>query len=1062
MSDLDNSAICSDTFNENKQHDFFHFLKAYDLEDYYISDPDFTQPSSFYSEDEYIRDCTKQKSKLKMISINIQSLNAKLSSLKEFLSQFPSKESLPDVIALQEIWTIHVEDIFHIDGYRFLYKERKRQGGGVGFYIKDIFTADVIRDDFFLEGIFESITVSIKMRAQSLNICSFYKPNNYSVITKRTLEETFIQHFEKYLQTMREKNVPLVLLGDSNLNLFKLNEDDNVLNYINTFLSEGFFNIINKTTRVCNKKFSLLDHILVDFKPLQLSSGIMIDSLSDHYHPFLNFDFFENKPEPKEYSYKRCFSSHRISGFKECLKFSDWHEVYSKEDPNECYSNFIKIFKAQFDSHFPLKPVKKHLNTVPQNPFMTKALLISRKKKLALHKRFKSKPTNVNKEKYTTYRNMYNRLIRTSKKMYIENQLLLARGDSKKIWKILKEAADMKTKVMNSIDGIFSGDDLLTNQSEMADAFNDYFARIGPEKAKTVPRPVNNSFTDFLPNQSTNTFFFNPISYRDILDAVETLKGNSSCDINGISGRLIKEVIHPIAEVLSHIFNLCVEKGVFPDSMKTSRTVPIFKQEGSPKDCTNYRPISIIDSFSKIFEKCIYIRMKSFLNKNNFFHINQYGFREGRNVQQAVIKATNFISKAINENEIVVGVFLDVSKAFDTVNRNILIKKLENCGFRGPILNLLKSYLSGRIQKVSLNESVSKHGKLLELGVLQGSILAALLFIVYINDFPKCNEGFCITYADDTTCLFKAKSIAELMEILDRNLPKIFDWYCANELALNVKKTNYMIFSLQDKIVNEFPTIMFNGSPINKISKLSPVKTVRLLGVQIDQNLNFEDFAKRTLSKLAKSFFIIKRAKNYIPESSLKLLYFALFHSHLEFASYFLLNNNKKISNKICVMQRKIIRILAGFSFTEHTSQAFIDLNILPFNKLIEFNVLKFMWKYECNKLPDGFSNEWPRITDLSLPYNFRNDDELLLQRTISIKVERMTYFSYIKLWNEKKYEGGRDFDADKYLTALKANLLHANRMEKKCSLRHCYACQKTNDRLKSAILKFISSMQNL
>ena len=695
---------------------------------------------------------------------------------------------------------------------------------------------------------------------------------------------------------------------------------------------------------------------------------------------------------------------------------------------------------------------------------MTTQLLAQRKIKLKLFKKFKSNPSESNKKKYIDYRNQYNKQIRLSKTKMIENQIFRAKKDPKKLWSILKNAADIQNKNSSKISEILSDNKLITSKDDISEIFNEFFANIGMKKSNSVPNISTGSFKDYLPPSLTESLFFIEITSTEIINIVEGFENKTSVDINGISGKFLKRVIYPLAKPLEHIFNLSVEKGIFPENMKTSRTIPIYKKEGSQKDCTNYRPISIINCFSKVFEKALYLRLKNFLEHKKFFYANQFGFREGRNVQQAVIKTTNFVSKALNENNVVCGLFLDVSKAFDTIDRNILLYKLENAGIRGSVLELLRSYLSNRKQKVSIGDFTSEIEKNLQVGVLQGSILASLLFLIYVNDFYKCNSSLSIIFADDSNCLFRGKNREELYNEVSKNIPKIFTWFCLNKLSLNIKKTNYMLFSNNKKMISNFPQLQMNGININHISNESDIQSIRMLGVYLDPKLDFKDFAIKTLAKISKSFFIINRSKRFINEKSLKLLYFALVHSHMEFASLFLYKNNTKIISKIETLQKKIIRLISGLDYAEHTTEAFIKFGILPFSKLIEYNVSKFMWQFQCGLLPDGLKNEWPTNNSiLERPYELRNNNDLNLPRTIKASIDKMTYFSFPKLWNEKKEKAGYNLDPEKFFPALKTHLLYEYKTMNECKNKsnNCYSCQVTKERIKKSKKKIIMDLKN-
>ena len=937
-------------------------------------------------------------------------------------------------------------------------KQRTRQGGGVGYYIKQEFSVDICENDsIFIDGIFESLTVKIKCGNKDIILSNFYKPNNYKNVSKRVVDESFQENFTKLIKQINDKNLPSLIVGDSNLDLFKVVSDTNVQNYTNTAISEGFLNVTFKATRCFNTQISLIDHIMLNFNPKNLKTGVLVDSLSDHFHPFINFSFGVKSQEQPDIKYKQDFSDKNIERFREKLDKTDWRTVLETKCPEEGYAIFWDKFQNHYEDTFPQKKVKNCMNSMPVHPFMNGNLLELRMKKLKLHKKWKVNPNERNRQMFIEIRNRYNKKLRENKKNVIYRQILNAKRDPKKLWDILKNSVGMSSK-SNTILEINGKEGLLSDKLEIADEFNEYFSSIGEKKADSVPYPETGSFRDYLPPPCTESIFLHPTSQLEIYDIVTCLESKKSQDINGISSFIIKRVNLEIANPLSHIINQSLETGIFPSHLKLTKTVPIYKKEGCPKDTGNYRPISLVNIFSKIFEKVIYVRLKTFLDRNNFFYRNQYGFREKHNVQQAVVKVINFVSKALNDNQIAVGIFLDISKAFDTVDRKILFSKLENAGIRGLALELLKNYLSDRYQKVYVNGTLSQNTKRLSIGLLQGSVLASLLFLIYVNDFNTSNELFNVIFADDTSCLAKGKDVTSLAASIYHNLDKIFTWYCHNRLALNVKKTNYMVFSLNDRIINDFPQLEMNNVPINKVSKQGPNKAIRMLGVYLDQNLNFREFAEITLAKVAKSFFIINRSKNFLPDFTIKLLYYALIHSHLNFASIFLFKNNKQTIEKIQNMQKRVIRMMSGLGYLEHTSQAFLHHQILPFTKLIEYNVMKFLWEYKTCKLPDSFRNEWVINSDMSDRYDLRNSNELHIPRTKYCSIDKMTYFSFPRLWEEKMKMLPSEIDANVFFPSLKSLLLCEYTIKNNCQKENCYSCKITKERKESENQKILQN----
>jgi hypothetical protein len=224
-----------------------------------------------------------------------------------------------------------------------------------------------------------------------------------------------------------------------------------------------------------------------------------------------------------------------------------------------------------------------------------------------------------------------------------------------------------------------------------------------------------------------------------------------------------------------------MQDGVVPDDLKVAKIIPIYKSDDK-RTISNYRPISVLLTFSKILEKLVYNRLLDFFNKHDILSKNQYGFRKNVSTSMALIDLVDQISKSIEKNEFTVGIFLDLAKAFDTVNHNILLTKLSNYGVRGIAQNWVKNYLTNRYQYVSLN-GINSNNLLITCGVPQGSILGPLLFITYINDLNTVSKLLTfIMFADDTNIFIKDRNFDRLISVLNSELEVITDWFCANLL----------------------------------------------------------------------------------------------------------------------------------------------------------------------------------------------------------------------------------------------------------------------------------------
>ena len=488
--------------------------------------------------------------------------------------------------------------------------------------------------------------------------------------------------------------------------------------------------------------------------------------------------------------------------------------------------------------------------------------------------------------------------MRASKKLYFNSNLEKNIKNPKKTWDLLKEAANLQTTKVN-IDKISSDNITLTDPKSIADKFNDFFVKIGPEISDSV-NPSLHKPEDFVPNlEGIHQLEFSDISPTLICDIIKYLESKSSTDSDGISSKLLKRVSNEICIPIAHIFNLSVNQGIFPEKLKKSRVVPIFKQ-GNAEICDNYRPISLCSQLSKILEKIISVQLTNYLDINNILYKHQYGFQRNKSTEQNLVHAFNFIGNALNNNEFCIGVFFDLKKAFDVCSYDILIMKLQRIGINGVALKWFQSYLQNRMQFVDIDGNFSSDKKI-KTCILQGSILGPILFLIYINDLFTVSKTLTLMFADDTFSLKAGTNLNILIDELNVDINKMAIWFKANKLAVNKNKTKYMIFHIKGKKLPAFSPIVYDENETNmpfNPDLVCPLerchdkhqnkecRAYKLLGIFLDEHLSLDFHVKHLASKLNKSLYCIRAAKNNLNAKGLRSLYFALIHSHLNILSY--------------------------------------------------------------------------------------------------------------------------------------------------------------------------------
>jgi hypothetical protein len=552
------------------------------------------------------------------------------------------------------------------------------------------------------------------------------------------------------------------------------------------------------------------------------------------------------------------------------------------------------------------------------------------------------KTKNVDDElRYKAYKNKLTSILRYCEKQYYSKQLSVSKGNIKKTWNIINSL--IKPKRENNVE--FDELRKVRSLKDVANGFNNFFTDIGPNLARKIS-PSPKDVEDFLKNRNTHNMFLSPVTVHELLLTVNGLQSKKSKDCLGLNMSLIKDLFPNIVNPLLDICNKSLQQGIFPDKMKVAKVIPIFK--AGDKSCySNYRPISLLPQFSKILEKIYTNRLDNFLSKHEIISTNQYGFQKNCSTSAAVIELVEQITDNIENNLITAGIFIDLQKAFDTVNHDILLRKLEHYGIRGVALDWAKSYLTNRQQYVTVNE-INSDKRRIECGVPQGSVLGPKFFLIYINDISHISDLLkFILFADDTTILCSHNNINDLIKTANTELNKLCHWFSANKLSLNINKTNYMLFSTKHLIATDYEhTISMCNTNIERVD------ACKFLGVHVDDKLNWKKQICQIQAKLSKTLGILYRTRNLLEENTLKTLYNSLFLPYLNYCCEIWGNTLKTNLRPIELLQKKALRIICNASRYECTTPLFERLNLLKFKDLVKWKTASVMQKVFLEQMP--------------------------------------------------------------------------------------------------------------
>jgi len=876
-----------------------------------------------------------ESNNLKVASLNIRSIRKNFDSLNLVLAGTDEY----DLLVLSETW-INSEEAprYVITGYDFHLHERlSRRSGGVGVYVKHNLSYEIEK----VGGkSFNGLRLKLLKNndREEVVILAVYRNQDYES-TKQFLDE-----LNCVLSSIDKKD--LIVLGDMNIDI--LSDSELSIDYLNLMSAFGLKAVHKLVTRQTESSGTCIDHVFYrkcNSSCVNNIKNCSVQDLSFSDHKLVKFEICHG--EKRDGNTSKC-TKRKSPNFIEDIDFNQLNVQLQNTDWNllkngsvHCaFSRFVGILGDAVRASTKIQYINSKMRR--RNPWASRALIkmaAEKEKYYALCRRHPQ--SQALREKYRNFRKRVVEKSRDDKLSYYSNQLDTAKTDPKRYWGIIKNL--LGTKAKKGIEKIRIDEQEMRvegNACKVANSFNEYFSTISDTLLENLKYPRQNhradDSADSFVEESHQEFKIDSITVGEIIWAIAALPNKRGSGLDGINSKIYKMAVDALATPLVILFNRSLNEGIFPNSLKTSIVVPVYKG-GDPTELNNYRPISILQTLSKIFEKIVAKRLRKYLDCSKFFSEKQFGFRPGRNIDQAVMQHVTEIVGEIEGSKTVAAIYLDIRKAFDTVNHQILLSKLQNCGVRGTLLSWFTSYLTDRKQCVKIDKTCSRMVTIHN-GVPQGSTLGPLLFIIYVNDLLKMTlQGSIYSFADDTALIYSSFSLVGLEKKIEEDMVQLKNWFDSHKIVPNIGKTKLILFNYKEnKKLKKIKTIKWDGIPIEQVSQ------TKYLGLIIDSKLTWSNHLIEMKKRTQKLNGMLYYLSKFFKRKHLKRIYQTLVQPIYRFGIIHWGNAADYRLRGVVTSQKYAIRIITGSKRNEETGKKFGELEILKLKELYQYEIARY------------------------------------------------------------------------------------------------------------------------
>ena len=771
----------------------------------------------------------KSNKELLILHMNCRSINNKQEEVETIIQNLN-----PDILCLTETWMDGSMPLQSNtpDGYSMIRKDRtegfkqkygRNKGGGVAIMYKNHIKVE--KKSYLTDKIEEILWVQVKTKT-SFMLGVIYRADYTELLNDDDGESKIEENIRKAC----EISDSLIITGDFNIDMLDpLHKNAQRLS--NIYTTYGLTQQINKATRIDKNTFkpTVIDHIWANKESKIIKSCGTFIGLSDHLGIYMKLNR-SKPPQPKTTVHFRNYKNYNVESFctqlKRNLDASSIQEHLDRSDINAATEDLISIIQNTTELHAPMKQIKvsSERKNIPWFSTDLKEMIMTKNELL---QDYFCHGLEVYKQRIKTLSNKITSLKRTLKQNYVTEQIEKAQGDPKKYWKVMNIITN-RTKSKDVIEP-----DMMTQ--DKANLCNKFFATIGIEiqkKIGIVPETVENSRMTQI---NMPTFKFTEVNDTDVEKLIDKIRSDVAIGDDKIGAKIIKDIKHTISPILAKIINKGYKTNTFPNCMKKAIIRAIHKKE-STNDISNYRPISILSTLSKVFERSAVNQLVRYLEGNKLLCKNQHAYRQLHSTVTCLAEEMNHIYQLIDDKRLTAIVSLDLSKAFDSIDHQLILKKLYNLGLERTAVLWIESYLTNRKQITKFKNFTSKE-ETVSSGIPQGSILGPLLFLCFTNDLASefTDEAKMIGYADDTQLVVDAKNLTQLKRKIERVIKIAQNWYNNNSMKNNISKTEILVLNPGSKNNHIQINVIDEGEQI--VIKSQPHITV--LGVIIDSKLTW-------------------------------------------------------------------------------------------------------------------------------------------------------------------------------------------------------------------------------